>query len=102
MDERQIEVSWRARWMGRASSLPVAHQIHEARLDLRIIAENSEKLRRHRLRTDLGNTAPGHAGMLGPQHHCDAPRLEHLLDRGGNLRVEMLLGLQPQRKDVDQ
>jgi hypothetical protein len=66
--------------VGRASSLRVAYQIHEARLNLRVIAENAEKLRRHRLRADLRDTTPGHAGMFRPQHHGDAARLEDILN----------------------
>jgi hypothetical protein len=40
--------------------------------------------------------------VLRLEHHGDAARLENLLDRGRDLRGQVLLGLQPPRIDVDQ
>ena len=46
--------------------------------------------------------APGrHAHVLRFDHHCDATGLENFVDRGRNLRCQMLLCLQSARIDVD-
>jgi len=40
--------------------------------------------------------------MLGLDQHGNAAGLQDLVDRGGNLRRQMLLGLEPASKDVGQ
>ena len=56
--------------------------------------ENPGKAAGKGQRTFLRNAAHRHAGVLGFHHHRDAARLEDGVDRPGDLRGEMLLGLQ--------
>ena len=50
-------------------------------------------------RAMLGDAAHRHAGMLRLDHHRNAAGLEDLVDRGGDLGGEMLLGLQAAGED---
>src|SRR3981081_3678195 len=79
-----------------------AHQRNEPHLLGGIIAEQAGELARHRLGTRLFDAPQRHAGVLGLEHDRDAARLEHLVDRGDDLRVEMLLGLHATRIDADE
>ena len=53
-------------------------------------------------RAGLLDAAQRHAGVLGLDHHGDAARLQDLVDRGRDLRGQVLLRLQAPRIDVDQ
>src|SRR6202051_2815933 len=78
-----------------------AHQRDKPHLVFRTVAERSKKPRGHGRNPRPADTANRHAGVLGLDQHGDAMRLEHVLDCGGHLRSELLLGLQPARIDVD-
>ncbi len=65
-------------------------------------SEQAGELGREVDRAGLGDAAHRHAGVLGLEHHGDAARLEDLLDRGRDLRGQVLLRLQAPRIDVDQ
>src|SRR5438046_6303106 len=88
--------------LARAQALSRAHHGDEADLLVRIVAEAAGELRGDRRRTRLFHAAQRHAHVLGFEHHGDAVGLEDLIDRGGNLRSEVLLRLQPPRIDIDQ
>ncbi len=79
-----------------------AHQRDEPHLLARIVAERAGELRRDRRRAGLLHAAHRHAGMLGLHHHGDAARPQDLVDRGRDLRRQVLLRLQPACIDVDQ
>src|SRR5947208_7514818 len=84
------------------SPLRCSHHGHEARLLRRIVAEHAGVAAGEGHRAMLGDAAHRHAGMLGLDHHGNAAGFEDLVDRGRDLRGEMLLGLQPPREDVGQ
>ena len=64
--------------------------------------ERTEELGRERRGAVLFHAAQRHAHMLGIEHHRDAFRLQDLVDRGRDLRGQMLLRLQAARIDIDQ
>ena len=86
----------------KAISARPAHQRDEAHLLLRIVAEQAGELRGDGERAGLLHAAHRHAGVLGLDHHGDAARLQDLVDRGRDLRGQVLLRLQAPRVDVDQ
>src|SRR6266545_2317811 len=88
----------------RASSAggTAAHQRDEPDLLAGIVAEQPGELGRDGLRARLLDAAQGHAGVLGLEHHRDAARFQHLVDRRDHLRIEMLLRLQTPGINVDQ
>src|SRR5882757_9143128 len=77
-----------------------SHHGQETRLLRRVVAEHAGEAAGEGRRTVLGNAAYRHAGMLGLDHDRNATRLEDLVDRGRDLRGQMLLGLQAAGKDV--
>jgi hypothetical protein len=48
----------------------------------------------------LGDAAHRHAGMLGLDHHGNAAGFENFVDRRGDLRGQVLLGLQAAGEDI--
>src|SRR5580698_8844432 len=65
---------------GRLALRP-SHHRQETRLLRRIVAEHAGEAAGERQRAMLGDAAHRHAGMLGLDHHCNATRLENLVDR---------------------
>src|SRR5262249_35395109 len=79
-----------------------AHQRDEPDLLAGIVAEQTGELGRDGLRPWFLHTAQRHARVLGLEHHRHPARLQNLVDRGDDLRIEMLLRLQAAGIDVDQ
>src|SRR3954452_2094616 len=82
--------------------LPVwsSHHRQETRLFRRIVAEHAGKAAGEGHRTMLGDAAHRHAGMLRLDHDRNAAGFQHLVDRGCDLRGQMLLGLQAACENV--
>ena len=76
-------------------------RVEEARLLVRIVAEDAAELGRHGGRALLAHAAHRHAGVLGLEHHRDSARLERLLDRFDDLGRQRLLRLQAAGEGVD-
>src|SRR5471032_1773062 len=86
---------------GRLTLRPTQHG-HETNLLVGILAERAGEMRGNRHRAGFRHPAQRHAHMLGLDHHRDAARLEDLVNRGRDLRVEMFLRLQAPRIDIEQ
>src|SRR6185437_5354292 len=92
-----------ARWASRSQRRLIAavRQRQKLLARARVVPENARDGRRHRLRILLLNTAHHHAEMICFDHDAHAARLEHALNRFGDLLGEPLLHLQAARKHLD-
>src|SRR4051812_25114625 len=86
----------------RGAGLPPSHQGQETRLLRGVVAEHACEAAGERRGAMLGNAAHRHAGMLRLDQYGNAARLQDFVDDGGDLRGQVLLGLQPARKNVGQ
>ena len=79
----------------------VADHGHEARLFDRIVLEGAGKGCGEGRGSRLLDAAHGHAHMLGLDEHRDTTRLQACVDRLGDLRSHVFLGLQAAGEDID-
>ena len=68
----------------------------------RVVAEGAQHATGHHRHPRLVDPARGHALVLRLDDHRHAARIEHLLDRVGDLRGQLFLDLQPLGIGVDQ